>query len=241
MTHALAAFITQRMDQRGLRNRDVVAASGLSRALVSKYVTDSRETLSRLPAKETLDGLARALGVSGEFLLGKAIEALGLGYTSGDFVSSVETASDQELLEELSSRLARRVEPVDRTALWAALVTLERRGGLPADLQPLRNHIAHSHPDALDGYLASADGVAAIGRVLQAMTTALRPLPEPELEQVEAFLAGDDARVAALQERAGDVADAARDRGKVGGAQTARERQDRATERPDPEGPEYGA
>lgn len=110
MAHALAAFINERMNQRGLRNRDLVAASGLSRALVSKYVTDSRETLSRLPAKETLDGLAKGLGVSTEFLLGKAIESLGLGYTSGDFVNRVDAASDDELLYEIEARLRQRSE-----------------------------------------------------------------------------------------------------------------------------------
>lgn len=108
MAHALAAFIRQQMDERKLQNRDVAQASGLSRQLVSKYVKDQRDALTRLPSKETIDGLAKAFNLSSEFLLGKAIESLGLGYTSGDFVNSVASATDNELLEEIGQRLMKR-------------------------------------------------------------------------------------------------------------------------------------
>lgn len=108
MAHAFASFIRDRMDERGLRNRDVAMASGLSRQLVSKYATDERTKLTRLPEKETVDGFARALNVSADFLLGKAVEALDLGYSSGDFVNSVTTATNNELLEEIGRRLQGR-------------------------------------------------------------------------------------------------------------------------------------
>ena len=105
MTNTLAAFLRERMDERGLRNRDVEQASGLSRQVVSKWVSDRRERLTRLPERSTLEGLARALGVPTSVLLGKAVEALGLGYTSGDFVNGVRSASDDELLDEMRQRL----------------------------------------------------------------------------------------------------------------------------------------
>jgi transcriptional regulator with XRE-family HTH domain len=107
VTNALAAFLRQRIDERGLRNRDVVMASGLSRQVVSKWVADQRDHISRLPDRATLEGFARALGVPTSVLLGKAVEALGLGYTSGDFVNSVGVASDEELLAEVQRRLTR--------------------------------------------------------------------------------------------------------------------------------------
>lgn len=117
MAHAFASFIREQMDVRKLRNRDVVRDSGLSRQLVSKYANDTRDRLTRLPEKETLDGFAKALHASPEFLLGKAIESLGLGYTSGDFVNSVLTATDAELLEEIGQRLQKRGEAhADRAA-----------------------------------------------------------------------------------------------------------------------------
>lgn len=117
MPHAFAQFIQERMDERGLRQKDLVERSGMSRALVSKWVTDDREKLTRLPEKETVDRLAKALSVSPEFMLGKAVESLGLGYTSGDFINSVATASDDELLREIGQRLTERGEErADRSA-----------------------------------------------------------------------------------------------------------------------------
>lgn len=115
MTHALADFLRTRMDERGLRNRDVEQLSGLSRQLVSKYVSDTRDKLTRLPEKTTLEGLARAVGVSTEFLLSKAVEALGLGYTAGDFVNDLASATDAELFEELARRTFQST--LDRSAL----------------------------------------------------------------------------------------------------------------------------
>lgn len=252
MPHALAAFIAERMDQRGLRNRDLVTASGLSRALVSKYATDQRPTLSRLPAKETLDGLAKGLGVSPAFLLGKAIEALGLGYTAGDFVNSVGTATDRELVEELGARLERRLatspQIVDRAAVTTALWALEQRGELPSDLRQLRNHAVHSSAEALDDFLASPTGAQCMSRLLLELTQAARPLPDPgDRDQAEAYLAGDDSTLIQLQakkaerERQARGAEAARDRGKPGSVQRVRDLQDEATSRPDPDGPEFGA
>lgn len=105
MAHALAAFIQERMLAKKWRQRDVVAASGLSRALVSKYAADDREKLTRLPERETLEGFAKALGVPIDVLIGKAVEALDLGYTSGDFINSVATAHYRDLLDEIGRRL----------------------------------------------------------------------------------------------------------------------------------------
>jgi len=107
MAHALAAFITQRMDELHLRQRDVVTASGLSRAVVSKYAADERPRLGRLPERETLAGLAKALHVPVDVLVGKAVEALDLGYSSGDFVSTVADASNEELVTVILDRLNR--------------------------------------------------------------------------------------------------------------------------------------
>lgn len=240
MPHALAAFIAERMDQRGLRNRDLVTASGLSRALVSKYATDQRPTLSRIPAKETLDGLAKGLGVSPAFLLGKAIEALGLGYTAGDFVNSVGTATDRELVEELGARLERRLatpQAVDRAAVTSALWALEQRGALSDDLRELRNHAVHSSAEALDDFLSSQAGARCMSRLLLELTQAARPLPDRgERDQAEAYLAGDDSTLIELQqkkaerERRASEAEAARDRGRPGSVQKARAAQDQAGE-----------
>lgn len=122
MTHALSNFIREEMLRRDLRNVDVEKASGLSRQLVSKLVTDQRETLTRLPERATLEGIALAFRVPLEFILAKAVESLGLGFTAGDFVSSVQTASDRELLGELERRLRSRADEADKLGAHLAYV-----------------------------------------------------------------------------------------------------------------------
>lgn len=99
-----------------MRNRDLLPF-GFSRAQASRLMNDRREVLPQLPHRETLDGLAKAFGTSSEFMLGKAIEALGIGYTAADFINEVRTASDQELLNEIRDRLARVAESRDTPPL----------------------------------------------------------------------------------------------------------------------------
>jgi transcriptional regulator with XRE-family HTH domain len=131
MAHALADFIRQQMDERRLRNADVEKLSGLSRQLVSTYAKDKREKLTRLPERSTVEGFARAFGVSPDFLLGKAIEALDLGYTSGDFVNSVSTATDRELLDQIERRLLERGKEHDRPAANTGAADRGARGRPP--------------------------------------------------------------------------------------------------------------
>lgn len=105
--HALAVFIREQMGSRRWRQRDVAREShgALSRQQVSKYANDYRDHLGRLPEKATLEGFSTAFGVPMEFLLAKAVEALALGYSSGDFINDVTIASDDELLDEIRRRL----------------------------------------------------------------------------------------------------------------------------------------
>ncbi|MEO5663510.1 MAG: helix-turn-helix transcriptional regulator [Nocardioides sp.] len=132
MVNALAAFIREQMDERGWRQADLVKGSSLSRQVVSKLYNDRRETVSRLPEKETIDGLGRAFGIPSSFVLGKAVEALGLGFTSGDFVNEVTSASDRQLLDEIEERLRKRGDDGgDTTATKAP-------GSGPDNVSPMR-------------------------------------------------------------------------------------------------------
>lgn len=105
--HALAAFIREQMEERRWRQRDVVVASRgvLSRQQVSTYANDHRDRMTRLPERATLQGFSNAFNVPVEFLLAKAVEALDLGYSSGDFINDVTVASDDQLLDEVRRRL----------------------------------------------------------------------------------------------------------------------------------------
>lgn len=117
MVNAFSHFVQEQAAARRWRQRDLLEPSKLSRQVVSKYMTDKRDVLGRLPDKETVAGFARAFGVSPDFLLGKAIEALGLGYSSGDFINGVETASNRDLLAEIERRLMEGGQPAVRPAL----------------------------------------------------------------------------------------------------------------------------
>jgi hypothetical protein len=110
VTHALADFIQKQADERGWGPTELGRASGHSRQLAFTWLNDRRTRLPRLPARKTLAGFAKAFGVSEEFLVSKAIEALGLGYTSGDFINSVENATDQQLLAQIEKRLSARAQ-----------------------------------------------------------------------------------------------------------------------------------
>lgn len=139
MAHALTEFIRQQMDERRMRNADVERASGLSRQLVSKLVIDHREKLTRLPERATLEGVARAFHVPLEFVLGKAIESMGLGFSAGDFVNDVTSASNDELLAELGRRLraSERAGSPRLDAVWPGgsfQVKTAARPGEPQDL-----------------------------------------------------------------------------------------------------------
>lgn len=81
MTHALTRFIRGEMDERGWRNVDLEKKSTLSKQLVSKLVNDSRDRLSRLPDRATIEGLAKAFSVPPTSVLAKAVEALDLAST----------------------------------------------------------------------------------------------------------------------------------------------------------------
>lgn len=108
MVHALADFVQERARDKSWGPTDLARESGLSKQLCSNWLNDGRDRMSRLPLASTIDGFVKAFRVPKEFLLGKAIESLDLGYSAGDFVNSVATASDRELLDEIEDRLKKR-------------------------------------------------------------------------------------------------------------------------------------
>jgi transcriptional regulator with XRE-family HTH domain len=189
MAHALAAFIEQQMTARKWRQRDVVSSSGLSRALVSKYAADERDRLTRLPERATLEGFAKAFNVPIDVLIGKAVEALGLGYTSGDFINSVATATHRELLDEIERRLtegggayagsaAPNTTDIPTPTHPVALTLLSKTDWNPAAALAL----AEEQPDTADTALA-ADEIRALipltpAGLMAARRNAERPPPE---------------------------------------------------------------
>lgn len=105
MTHALRDFIRAQMELRKMTQADLGRASGLSRSHLSKLLNDPRDRLPQLPTPETVSGLANGFNLPQGVVLAAAIEALGVGFTSDDFVYRLTDASNRELLSEVERRL----------------------------------------------------------------------------------------------------------------------------------------
>ena len=104
--HALGRYIQELMDARGWKQADLVRASGLSRALVSRLVT--KDTLGRMVEENsTIAGLARAFPEVGEeAFITKSAEALGVPVDRLVVVdASMERISNRALLDLLAQRL----------------------------------------------------------------------------------------------------------------------------------------
>lgn len=103
--HALGRYIQELMDARGWKQADLVRASGLSRALVSRLVT--KDTLGRMVEDSTIAGLARAFPEVGEeAFITKSAEALGVPVDRLIVVdASMERISNRALLDLLAQRL----------------------------------------------------------------------------------------------------------------------------------------
>lgn len=134
MAHALTTFIREQMQRRGMEQAQLVAASGLSRAHVSKLVRDERDEIVRPHDRDTLRRLAEAFGVTYEHILGLELQALGLIAEPGELVVQLYESSDAELLNELGRRLMVRG-------------AVEGRDALPIELKRVRDAHVHSvHP-----------------------------------------------------------------------------------------------
>lgn len=110
--HDLQRFIQEQLDTRGWRQADLVQRSGLSRAHVSKLLKDQGDLLKQLPDRETLDGIARGLGVRVELVLSAAVSALGVPpATLPLMLPSTESLTNDQLLAELARRLNEERKP----------------------------------------------------------------------------------------------------------------------------------
>lgn len=148
--HALRQYVQGEMDRRGWKPVDLAKRSGVSKQVLSNLLNDDRDELRMLPSRETVDGLAVALSVDRDVLLGVIGEAMGIPVGRTVVVYDASRVSDEDLLHELAQRLAarasgaapapalldeldaRRRKPVPEVGAAAA-----RRGALhrPADTQ----------------------------------------------------------------------------------------------------------
>lgn len=202
------------MDARGWRQADLVRASGLSRALVSRILRDDRDRLGQMPDESTMAGLATAFTVSIETVRTAASRAL-RGYA--DDGEALTTDLSSVSIDALLMEIRRRVEanedqdaqdpPSNSPADGEA-----GSGGAPMTVTHLDDHRAPDVDDMLDRVTAEARRQDESEQELE------EPLPfEPEQLHAARHLPGSSK------------------------GQWLREEQDRDAESGDPDGPEGGA
>ena len=109
MPHAYRALVEGEMTRRGWNSTQVASHSGLSKQLVSQIVNDERESLRMMPHRATVTSLADAFGIPANVIWVSIAQAMGLPIdTVPSVVREVETASDDELINELRRRLIQK-------------------------------------------------------------------------------------------------------------------------------------
>lgn len=106
LMHDYRRFVEREMSKRQWNANQVAQHAGLQRQTVYDIVQDTREVLPRPPAKKTIDGLSQAFGVSREKIL--AAVAVSMGLPVQIVRADVSTATNDELMNELSRRLSEK-------------------------------------------------------------------------------------------------------------------------------------
>ncbi|MBB1023330.1 MULTISPECIES: helix-turn-helix domain-containing protein [unclassified Dietzia] len=215
--HEYKRFVQEQMDARGWRQADLVRASGLSRALVSRILRDDRPRLGQMPDESTMAGIAKAFSLPTETVRTAAARAL-RGYADDGeaLTADLSAVSIDALLMEIRRRVQGN-EDQGTTHAQGDTPTDAETGtrGTPmkgADVAWLEDHRAPDVDDMLDR-----------------VTTEARRQDEADEERDEP-LPYDPEQLHAARDLPG------RSKG-----QWLREQQDRDAEVGDVDGPEEGA
>ena len=136
--HEYKRFVQEQMDARGWRQADLVRASGLSRALVSRILRDDRPRLGQMPEETTMAGLAKAFQTSTETVRTAAARAL-RGYADDGeaLTTDLSTVSIDALLMEIRRRVQGNANPSAQDPQSDPPADGEARpGGAPMKLVP---------------------------------------------------------------------------------------------------------
>lgn len=112
--HDYRRFVQETMDAKHLRAADVERAGGPSRQVLSRILTDARPALTQRPDQETVEALAKGLGVSVDAVLASIASAMGLPLATT--TARLEDVPADALLNELRRRLTEAGETRGNTA-----------------------------------------------------------------------------------------------------------------------------
>lgn len=98
-------FVQRELDKRNWRPAQIEHNGGPSRQVVSKILRDNREVLDQRPSQETIDGLARAFGISVDVVLAHVAQAM--GFPVKIEAADLDAVSNEDLLEQIRKRMRR--------------------------------------------------------------------------------------------------------------------------------------
>ncbi|MGP5071699.1 helix-turn-helix domain-containing protein [Arthrobacter rhombi] len=104
--HELGRYLQREMDRRGWKTSDLVRRSGLSKQTVYNLINDTRQFMDQTPQRKTVNGLAEALGVDPIEILTASAQALGVPIEGKPASAGLGGISSEQILHELSLRLA---------------------------------------------------------------------------------------------------------------------------------------
>ena len=104
--HELGRYLQREMDRRGWKTSDLVRRSGLSKQTVYNLINDTRQFMDQTPQRKTVNGLAEALGVDPIEILTASAQALGVPIEGRPASAGLGGISSEQILHELSLRLA---------------------------------------------------------------------------------------------------------------------------------------
>lgn len=105
--HELGRYLQRNLEDRGWTVSELIRRSGLSRQTVYNLLNDSREHMDQTPQRKTVNGLAKALGVSQAEVLTISALAIGVPLETPTPGQTLDAATDEQILKELASRLSR--------------------------------------------------------------------------------------------------------------------------------------
>ncbi|MFG2946280.1 helix-turn-helix domain-containing protein [Streptomyces adustus] len=128
MPNPLQVLIKHQLEQHGWSYSDVARRGGISRSTVHHLATSER--LARMPQQNTLEGLAKGLGIPVPPVHRAAAEACGVNLYHEDTLA----AGDPEVAILIAS--VQKLSPVDRKHVSALVESLLRTAAAEEEARP---------------------------------------------------------------------------------------------------------
>lgn len=104
--HELGRYLQREIDRRGWSIGALARHASISRQTLYSLIKDDREVMDQTPQRKTINALAEALNVDPLEILTASAKALGVPIDESKLGATLGTATNDQILAELSSRLS---------------------------------------------------------------------------------------------------------------------------------------